>query len=113
MVDSLTFAPKGDILASAGADGSIRLWSLDGKTIAVMSDASIGIKSVAFSPDGLTLAAGASDGTIRLFQVSDRNELSRTAGHKNSVYCVAFDPAGKLLASAGFDRSIHVWEVRR
>jgi WD40 repeat protein len=34
-----------------------------------------------------------------------------TAGHSNSVLAVAFDPLGKLLASASGDQTIKLWEV--
>jgi WD40 repeat protein len=109
-VDALAFAPRNELLASAGADG-VRLWSFDGKQIASIDSA--GIKSLAFSPNGQeVLATGGTDGAFRLFRVGDRRELSMTAAHKNSVYCVAFNPAGTLLASAGFDGAIHIWQVR-
>jgi len=111
-VDVLTFSPKGDLLASGSSDGSARFWSLDGKSLATIDGGSVGAKSLAFSPDGRLLAIGGSDGAIRLMRVSDRRELSRTSAHKNSVYCVTFNPGGTLLASAGFDRVTHVWEVQ-
>jgi WD40 repeat protein len=65
-----------------------------------------------FSPDGQWLAAGGNDGAIRLLSVRDRREVGKTPAHKNTVYCVTFNPTGTLLASAGFDDTIHIWEVR-
>jgi WD40 repeat protein len=111
-VESLAFAP-GELLASGSADGTVRLWSLEGKALASMGGGAVGVRCVAFSPDGRLLAAGGTDGAIRLWRVRDRRELSRTAAHKNTVYCVTFNPTGTLLASAGFDGAIHVWAVRR
>jgi WD40 repeat protein len=110
-VNALAFSPKDDVLASGSADGAVRLWNLAGKALTVLGG-SAGVKSLAFTPDGASLAVGGSDGAIRLLRLPDLREVLRVPAHKNTVYSVVFNAAGTLLASGGFDSTIHVWEVR-
>lgn len=53
------FAPDGRTLLTAGADGSIKYWDIDGATEVARYDWGVGeIYSLAIAPDGLTAAAG-------------------------------------------------------
>ena len=110
-IEGLAFSPDDQLLASASADGSLRLWNAAGDTVATMELPNERFKSVAFSPDGLWLVSGSFEGTVRIWSVAERRELSAVKAHTNSVYGVVFDSTGKLLATAGFDRTVHVWRV--
>lgn len=57
----VTFRRDGDALISAGADGFVRQWSLDGRLIRE-TDWQIGeLAALAVSPDGLTAAVGGAE----------------------------------------------------
>lgn len=57
-VTALAFAPDGSRLASAGWDGTVRLWSRYGGEALVLRTGNDHALCLAFSPDGLYLAAG-------------------------------------------------------
>ncbi|ARV61527.1 protein kinase [Nostocales cyanobacterium HT-58-2] len=102
----------GWILASGGADCSVKLWRVStGVKISTFIGHSDPVWSLAFSPDGQLLASGSADCTIKLWQVNTGQEIRTFTGHSFFVNSVAFSPDGQLLASGSADCTIKLWQV--
>ncbi|MFG1755317.1 WD40 repeat domain-containing protein, partial [Streptosporangium sandarakinum] len=66
LVRSVVFSPDGERLASAGADGTVRIWNAaTGRQIGAPLTGHTGLVfSVAFSPDGERLASAGADEAV-------------------------------------------------
>jgi WD40 repeat protein len=114
-VQALALSPDSRTLAVASGRGAVTLHDLNAPSRPEPLPDHHQVRAVAFSPDGRTLAVN--DGAIvRLWrlprQAGKRPHLLRSfEDHSRPVRCLAFDPSGRLLASAGEDRRIVLWQV--
>ncbi len=108
-ITQVRFTPDQQQVCSAGFDGCIRFWSLDGKPLKVLRTISAPIDSLAWTRDGELMATGHQDHTIR-FWTADGEVVSVFGGHSGHVLSLEFNPEGTLLASGGRDNSVRIWK---
>jgi WD40 repeat protein/serine/threonine protein kinase len=90
-----------DVLAAAGADGVIRLWSFaDRELLAMLTGHREVVTAMAFSDDGLRLATGDPSGHVRLWNVTTRGLLAAFDASEDMVTDIAFAPEGDRVAVA-------------
>ena len=74
-VDSVSFSPDGNTLASGSDDNTVRLWDVaSGNPVHTLTGHTNWVDSVSFSPDGTTLASGSGDGTVLLWALTPEPE---------------------------------------
>lgn len=97
-------------LATAGDDGTVRLWDPEsGHSLHTLKAHGNWARALAAAPDGAWLASAGSDGMVRLWNPATGRLMRALRGHRGLVQVLAVAPDGRWLASAGADNTVRIW----
>jgi WD40 repeat protein len=114
MRSSLSSATKTQVLFSASADETIRLWNLEnGKCTHVYEGFGEAILLLKMMPNGDQICLTKSgDHAIKIWLFYLKNDLKFLRflrGHTQTVICVKFSHVGDIIVSGSSDQTIKIW----
>uniref|UniRef100_A0A8C1XEL1 WD repeat-containing protein 48 n=1 Tax=Cyprinus carpio TaxID=7962 RepID=A0A8C1XEL1_CYPCA len=114
-VNALQLDPALNRLFTAGRDSIIRIWSVNQHKqdpyIASMEHHTDWVNDIILCCNGKTLISASSDTTVKVWNAPKGFCMSTLRTHKDYVKALAYAKEKELVASAGLDRQIFLWDV--
>ncbi len=106
------FSPHGDLLATAGKDGTVQLWdTTDWHRIRSIAVSPTEANGAGFSPDGSSIATVDDVGFLKLWDTATGRCQFEQSAHAGDAVIVRFTPDGKTIITGGrMDRFIRFWD---
>lgn len=104
---------------AVGRTGLVQINDMQGRLLHEVTTQNSGIEkvnSLHFSRDGERLVVGSglagAYGMALVYATQSGEVLHRLGGHRDVLYAAKFSPDGKMIATAGYDRVIKLWDSR-
>ena len=113
LIQALAFSPDGAWLATAGANGMLKLWDARSGTLKARLVGHYGsVFGLDFASDSKHFVSAGSDRTVRMWNVGVERAVAVLYGHSSHIYTAAFSPGGDRVVTASYDQTARIWDVR-
>ncbi|MFA7431971.1 MAG: c-type cytochrome, partial [Rhodospirillaceae bacterium] len=109
-VTDLDAHPGRALVASAGWDGKVIVWTRDGEKRRTLSHP-LPVLAVAFTADGRHLWSADSEGALYRWDVDSGAEETRRDGQGFGITALSLVPPGKGLLAAGIDGTLRLFDA--
>jgi WD40 repeat protein len=113
---ALTISPDGTDVAVGGWGGTLSVfrWAESKRVAVVTKIKGYKVFDVAFSPDGAWIAsAHQSDARLTLWDAKTLRFHRELHGANGHLYALDYSSDGRLIAAAGSQRDVYIWESRQ
>ncbi|MFP4411907.1 WD40 domain-containing protein, partial [Coleofasciculus sp.] len=110
MVKDVCFSPDGKCLATAGGDGTIKVWNRFGQRLREWQGHQGIIYDILFSVNGKFIATAGQDGLAKVWH-SSGELITQVSGHQGSISTVSFSPDESQLITVGRDGTAKLWNL--
>ena len=112
-VYSVEFSPRGDLLAAASQDGTVRIWRT--RSWELLHDFRADkteVNVATFSPDGTLLATVGDEGTLKLWEVATGRQRFEIPAHRGDAVVARFTRDGRRSLTGGrTDGFLKLWDA--
>lgn len=114
-IQTVSFSPDGEILATGGYDKIVKLWNQDGSLLQELSGHKDAVMSVAFSKNSKLLATASVDKTVRLWKKKEEKWEETLSPLKNntSIFSVSINPTDDLIVTGDKDGIVKLWKPEK
>jgi WD40 repeat protein len=120
-LNSAAFSPDGELVATASADHTARIWDAKtGEPVAVLTGHEGEVRNATFSPDGQYVVTCSEevtanqppDTTARIWNSRTGRLVTPLVGHTDSIAIAIFSPDGTRIATEAHDGTGEIWDVK-
>jgi len=109
-VTSIDWNRTGNRIASAGDDGTVRIWSAEGAPLKVFKSQGGALHAVAWTKNGNRLAAAGEDGRVRIWR-ADGSAGPVIDASETAIDCLTWSPDGKWLVTGDNNYLVKMWRA--
>jgi periodic tryptophan protein 2 len=114
-LNAVDFSPDGQLLATGGDDGKLKLWNTDsGFCFVTFKEHTAPVSALAFVPAVNAVVSASMDGTVRAFDlVRYRNFRTMVTPTPAQLTSLAVDPSGDVVVAGAIQPfDIYMWNLR-